>query len=251
MNMSKAALFAACAGIAMLAGCAPKAASEDWSAGRICAFGATPRFRGTTGLGPPSPEAVKIVRRIAQGVGIHANFRIMSANVERGATAFATIRNNRRYIVYDRSEFSWGKGNANWHDVYVMGHEVGHHIASHVYANEISGHEQELEADRFAGFALARLGASLKQATSWFSDWPATISHPGGARRRKAVIDGWMEGHRMMRLEAEPCASGWSGSEIDVDGSICRIARICSDGEPKTRLACQDYDGSWRWTSAN
>lgn len=247
MNISIAAMVTACAGAAMLAGCGRQSEAEDMFTGRICAFGSTPATGKTTGLGPPSPEAVKIVQRISDGVGIRANFKIVAADIERYAKAFATVRDGQRYIVYNRKNFRWSKGQAGWADVATMAHEVGHHIASHVYVNEYSGHEQELEADRFSGFAMARLGASLKQATARFGNATATKYHPSGADRRKAVEQGWKEGRRMMNLEAEPCTAGWTGQPVDVDGSLCRVARVCTNGRSQTRLACEEYDGTWRW----
>ncbi|MEO1136870.1 MAG: hypothetical protein AAFW68_09725 [Pseudomonadota bacterium] len=215
---------------------------------RICALGGSPRFSGVSNIGPPSPEAVKLVRSITDKVGIGANFEVLAGDFSRPWRAFATIRNNQRYIVYDRKDFSWSKGQASWEDLWVMGHEVGHHVATHVVVDEYSQHEQELEADRFGGYALSRLGAPLSAALAIYSgDHPGTATHPGSARRRAAIKEGWLHGEAMKAAEGSGvCIKGWAGGKLNVDGSICRIARTC-DGSQSLRLACQDYDGAWRW----
>lgn len=215
--------------------------------GRICAFGPSPVYGRVTNLGPPSPEAVKIVERITQSVGIRSNFKIIAADIERYAKAFATIENGRRVIVYNRAEFNWSDGKADWSDVGTMAHEVGHHIASHVFTSEYGAYERELEADRFSGFAMFKMGASIVEAASRFWDWPATQYHPGGLRRREAVEAGWINAKKMKQAEGERCMPGWESAETDIDGSVCRIARTCEDGTPQSRLACQDYDGAWHW----
>ncbi|MCB2062391.1 MAG: hypothetical protein KDE25_02850 [Novosphingobium sp.] len=247
MGIFHHALIAAVGCAALLGACSAPGAAQPELTGRACAFGSAPVFAGARNVGPPSPEAVKIVERITQGVGIRPNFKIFAADIVPNTVAFATIRDGQRYIVYDRASLDWSKGRTKWSDVVVLAHEIGHHLASHLFVSEYAEHDQELEADRFAGFALARLGASQKQATSWYGDWPETPTHPSGARRRKVVEAGWMAGQHLKRLEAEPCTPGWAGSVIDVVGATCRIARSCNSGTPQTRLACEGAGGVWRW----
>lgn len=247
MAISRAILIAVSGSAALLAGCTPVNEADQSLIGQLRIFGSMPAFAGAKNVGPPSPEAVKVARRIAQGVGIRPNFKILAADVRDGATAFATIRNGKRYIVYDRKMLRLKNGSANWRDLFIVAHEIGHHLGSHVYVSEYSDHEQELEADRFAAFALGKLGASREQATSWFADWPASKTHPSGARRRKEAAQGWEDAQRLKRLETGSCKSGWVGDKLDIEGAMCRIAQACARGEQATRLACQDYDGVWRW----
>lgn len=212
------------------------------------AFGGTPRFRGVRNLGAPAPEAQILVQSISEAVGIRANFEILAGDFSKSSRAFATIRNGQRYIVYDRKEFSWGTGKASWEDLWIMGHEIGHHVASHTFTDEYSSHEQELEADRFGGFAMFKLGAPLSAALAVYTeDHPASPTHPGSAQRRAAINEGWLHGEAMKAAEGNGvCIKGWASSELDVDGSICRIAQTCN-GSQSLRLTCQDYDGAWRW----
>lgn len=223
----------------------------DLFSGRICTKNSEPNVDGVVNYGTPSPEAVKVTTWFTNVVGIRQNFQILAAdftgNMERMA-AFATIRKAQRFIVYDRANFTWKNGRTNWVEVGIMGHEVGHHIASHVFANEYSQHEQELEADRFSGFAMAKLGATLDQALSMGKGIRApTATHPSAAQSRIAIESGWKHGRQMKQPENSACKSGWLSDEKDVDGSACRIVRSCKGNQETVRLACKDYEDRWRW----
>jgi hypothetical protein len=83
-----------------------------------------------------------------------------------------------------------------WSLLFVLAHELGHHLAFH---NEVQGrfHEFELEADKFAGFILRRMGATLEQTeTAVIAIVPeeASETHPGQADRLQAIALGWAEG---------------------------------------------------------
>jgi hypothetical protein len=86
----------------------------------------------------------------------------------------------------------------NWAMVQTLAHEVGHHLSFHEggYSYDIAAnHGQELEADYFSGYILARMGASLQDATS--SDraieQPASATHPSSAQRIAVISQGWRE----------------------------------------------------------
>jgi len=107
----------------------------------------------------------------------------------------AAIHRGKRYIVFDRGYTSWGEGETDWHAIGVAGHEIGHHLASHVFTSELSNHAEELVADQFAGFAMGFLGARTDQALTLFpGNRPASASHPADADRRIAVKAGWERG---------------------------------------------------------
>lgn len=214
---------------------------------KICAFGGSRAMGRVTNLGKPAPEAVKMVRWMTDIVGIRQNIKVVAADIERYVKAFATIKNRQRYIVYNRADFDWKDGRTSFDDLTTMGHEVGHHVPSHVMTQELSEHEEELEADRFSGFIMSKLGATLEQATKKFWDWPATEWHPGGLRRKQAVADGWHHGEKMKLAQSAKCSPGFTGDEINIDGTICRMTRVCEGRQAVSRLACKDYEGIWRW----
>lgn len=145
----------------------------------------------------PDVEAVHAVSWISDTVGIRPNFSVGQAVFQRKNGAYALLRNGERRIVYDTEYFSWVEGSPNWRETGIMAHEVGHHIAGHTAGVKSASHAQELEADRFAGFALARLGATLEQATRWSRSLSekGSDSHPPRRQRLMAVTDGWRLGN--------------------------------------------------------
>lgn len=112
----------------------------------------------------------------------------------------------------------------NWSNLFILAHEVGHHINGHsldlvLYATETveaatlaSRRQQELEADEFAGFILGKLGASLPQ-TSQAINLLATnsddtySSHPSKSKRLEAISSGFFKGSGNIIENIEPRAS--------------------------------------------
>ena len=91
--------------------------------------------------------------------------------------AVATSYKGIRYILYDRDFMDSLDSGDNWSNLFILAHEVGHHINGHsldilLYAAEAvepetlaNQRKQELEADEFAGFILGKLGATLEQTS--------------------------------------------------------------------------------------
>jgi hypothetical protein len=76
----------------------------------------------------------------------------------------------------------------------ILAHEVGHHLAGHTLRQSTNPWRDELEADEFSGFVLARLGASLAETTSAASRIlpnQATPTHPSRKDRVAAIVHGW------------------------------------------------------------
>ena len=144
----------------------------------------------------PAPEARLAVGWIMDTVGLTPNFALGKANFDRKVGAYAVIIKGERRIVYDTELFSWVEGSPNWRETGIMAHEVGHHLGGHTRTDNATQHAQELEADRFAGFVLAKLGASLPQATRWAQDLSeeGAESHPPRRQRLIAISDGWRHG---------------------------------------------------------
>jgi hypothetical protein len=121
--------------------------------------------------------------------------------------AVALTFNGVRYIMYDPEFMSGLRYSNDWSNMFVLAHEVGHHINGHtVDALVVSGKSQvplytkrtqELESDEFAGFVLGRLGANLNQALSAVnntSDADDSYStHPRRSKRIAAVKKGFNE----------------------------------------------------------
>ena len=127
--------------------------------------------------------------------------------------AVAAVYKGQRYILYDRdfmNSLTTGS-NQYWSNMFILAHEVGHHINGHsldiiLYANDVidpksleERRNQELEADEFAGFVLAKLGASLTETSKVISKLPRisnenSSTHPSKDKRIKSVRIGFKKG---------------------------------------------------------
>jgi len=96
----------------------------------------------------------------------------------------------------------------NWGNLFILAHEVGHHINGHsldlvLYAADAvesvslaQSRQQELEADEFAGFVLARLGGPISSANEVISKISKDSddsynTHPSRDKRLKATAKGY------------------------------------------------------------
>ena len=124
--------------------------------------------------------------------------------------AVALTYNGVRYIMYDPEFMNQLNYSNDWSKIFILAHEVGHHINGHSIdvilginglGKELSLSEkrtQELEADEFAGFVLGRLGASLSQAQSAIksisnNEDDTYSTHPNKTKRLSAIKRGYNE----------------------------------------------------------
>jgi hypothetical protein len=140
-----------------------------------------------------SSDAEKIVSGIMDAMGLESNFKIKVADVP---NVEATIKHHERYILYNPAfvkkvnEVTKDK----WASIFILAHEVGHHLDGHTEAGLRSCPAIELEADQFAGFALCKMGATLQQsqlAMYYISNMASSKTHPGRPDRLAAIKKGW------------------------------------------------------------
>ena len=133
--------------------------------------------------------------------GLKPNFILRPCNDINNALA-ATV-NGQRFILYDPKFMSnLGQGNKYWSNLFILAHEVAHHLNNHTIDwillknNNTSSRtleqnrKYELEADEFAGFILAKLGATYLETTEIISNLPemtVETTHPFPSKRLKAV----------------------------------------------------------------
>ena len=127
--------------------------------------------------------------------------------------AVAAVYKGQRYILYDRVFMNSLTAGSNqyWSNMFILAHEMGHHINGHsldivLYASDIidpksleEKRKQELEADEFAGFVLAKLGASLSQTSKVLLNIPRisnenSSTHPSKNKRIASVRVGFKKG---------------------------------------------------------
>lgn len=145
----------------------------------------------------PSNEAKLIVEKIMRANVLPQNFIIKAANCK---NALATTEGGNRYILYSTNFLENFKKEANsqWAAYSVLAHEIGHHLSNHnLSENDNSKRKiQELQADKYAGGVLFRLGATLEQAQAGirsFSLESETTTHPNKNARLESVAQGWKQ----------------------------------------------------------
>ena len=153
-------------------------------------------------------EAFEALNQITDVVGISPNFRLIPCNgVTTNASAFTF--NGNRYIFYNSFWMKNLSYDNDWAGISVLAHEVGHHVQGHTkdlflyLSGSAAGRSLaerrtlELEADEFSGFVLAKLGASLNEATyairvglPW-TEVDTYSTHPASRKRLAAIKKGY------------------------------------------------------------
>ena len=141
--------------------------------------------------------------RILSVIGASKNFVLQPCDNINNAIALSV--NGVRYIFYDKKFMNSLNEGSDWGNLFILAHEVGHHINGHSVdlllksaSKRSLAHrrKQELEADEFAGFILAKLGGVLEDANriiikiSKNSD-DSYSTHPNRNQRLKAVNNGY------------------------------------------------------------
>jgi hypothetical protein len=139
-------------------------------------------------------EASDVVKEMLDSIKWKENFKLQERNGMNNA--YATMYQNQRWIVYDNNflENLDAYASTKWASISVMAHEVGHHYYNHVIKNQGSTIPSELEADKFSGYVMQRLGATLAQAKAAMEKIGtanATSTHPAKYDRLNSIEAGW------------------------------------------------------------
>lgn len=143
-------------------------------------------------------EAKEAVYMIVRYSGLTPNFVLKQEDVK---SAVAYIKGKKRYIGYNPSFIARVRNTANtdWAAVSVLAHEIGHHLLGHTLTTKHSPGD-ELAADRYSGFILYLMGASLeesKAAMEVAGSKTGTKKHPPKTSRLQAIANGWFEAHKL------------------------------------------------------
>ena len=143
----------------------------------------------------PAKRETDIITKILSFTGLPVNFKIFSADISNAA---ALIIEEERIILYDPSLLKVVdlKSNTYWTSISILAHEIGHHLSGHTLSSNSNLLQKELEADKFSGFVLYKMGASLEQSTAaitLFGNNIDTRTHPSKIRRIEAIKNGWNE----------------------------------------------------------
>ena len=141
-------------------------------------------------------HAEKVVDQILRPIGLLRNFKVVEcANTD---NCFATVLKGQRFIVYDAAFMQniEDETDTDWSAISIMAHEIGHHLQGHTIDGRGGQPQKELEADKFSGFVLHQLGASLTEslvAVQKLGNDYATPTHPAKVIRIESIRKGWLE----------------------------------------------------------
>ena len=145
-------------------------------------------------------HAEGVVDRILRPIGLMRNFKVIEcSNTD---NCFATVLKGQRFIVYDGAFMARieEETETDWSAISIMAHEIGHHLQGHTIDGQGGQPIKEIEADKFSGFVLHQLGASLDEsmvAVRALGDERATPTHPAKSARIDAIRKGWLEAEAM------------------------------------------------------
>jgi len=151
-------------------------------------------------------EADDALEKVLSVTGLKKNFTLTPCDGIQNALAL-TVQ-GERYIFYDKNFLKSISSSRGFSNLAILAHEIGHHLNNHAldFALYYSGvikpetkavrRKQELEADEFAGFVMAKLGVTLAQAQEPFysisREGDDTYStHPSRYKRLRAVEEGF------------------------------------------------------------
>ena len=160
-------------------------------------------------------EAEAVVDRIMRAVALSQNFAVRGTrDVPNAAAVRCQMLDSRdryrlcsssgqdRLLLYNPSfmdDMRQASG-SSWSGISIMAHEVGHHLNDHTIDARGSRPPIELEADKFSGGVLQKLGATLEQAQAVISTFPerGSSTHPGRRDRLEAIRAGWQESYDLV-----------------------------------------------------
>lgn len=191
-------------------------------------------------------HAEKVVDKILKPIGLTRNFKIIECPNTRNC--FATVLSGQRFIIYDGAFMQRIEAmtETDWSAVSIMAHEIGHHLQGHTIDGKGGQPQKEIEADRFSGFVLHQLGASLEEALiaikTLGADY-ATPTHPAKQARIESIRKGWLEAEEIYPQQpdkvARPSAQQKPASPVTVNNPDAVATEDAKSGKTAhTRVGC-------------
>lgn len=146
-------------------------------------------------------SGAEVVGQIMRFTGLPQNFDVIEGDVPNAAAVILLGPDKlpRRVIAYNpmfMSEVRAATANNDWAPISIMAHEIGHHLSGHTIMPGGSQPPTELEADKFSGFVLYKMGARLPDAQKAMNTLVPEqdgSTHPGRGKRVAAIADGWTQ----------------------------------------------------------
>lgn len=151
-------------------------------------------------IGGPAPANCRdMVDRIMTYTGLPPNFEVLEAPVA-NAVAVIMLDDHKvpeRVIAFNPDFIDAVRqqtDQSRWAPMSIMAHEIGHHLSGHTITASGSRPAIELEADKFSGYVLYKMGAPLAAATTAIKTFGSDTdqpTHPSKRRRVAAITQGW------------------------------------------------------------
>lgn len=199
---------------------------------QACSYEGQPLQIQSAELNESAPDDCRtMVERIMEFTGLPQNFVVTAGPVPNAAAAILLDEKQvpRRVIAFNPDFIDQVKaltGGGDWAPVSIMAHEIGHHLSGHTITEGHSRPEIELEADKFSGYVLYKMGAPLADSTRAIlaigspTDQP---THPGRDKRAAAITDGWKEACAQTGTD---CASTATPPSIDPTPDAPRAVKV-------------------------
>lgn len=135
-------------------------ASAAWAQSNIC-------VRDYVAAGsPPQTEELQVVQDVASSIGLASTPVVVPCALVKKAVSWSSDGSadgvpQGQYIIYNPVWLEEVVGNDRVQVAAVLGHELGHFLNGHFgVRSSIPRLQQETEADRFAGCAVAKIGGA-------------------------------------------------------------------------------------------
>jgi len=194
-------------------------------------------------------EAVGIIEEIMRRTILPQNFSIEAASVPNAA---AVIRGGKRMILYSQTFLHdlEQKAGTGWAAKSILAHEIGHHLAGHTLAEGGSRPESELEADKFSGGMLYRMGSSLEDAKAAMEiagSVSGSATHPPKQVRLSAIHNGWIAARDQ---EGAPASAPQVSSARQQPDPLSIDREVPEQEAPLPSTLPTEIDIGGRWTTS-
>lgn len=211
---------------------------------QACSYDGRPVTARPSALDGVAPNDCSLaVKRIMGFTGLPANFVVVSGPVDNAAAVILLDQNRipRRVIAFNPKFMEAAQarvgGNA-WGPISVMAHEIAHHLSGHTIVPGGSRPDIELEADKFSGFVLQKMGAPLIAATQMIltvGTDHGTPTHPAKGERAEAIRQGWVQSCE--QSGGSDCGSGTARPAGSTPAPPPQAAPVPVPGSPSPRPA--------------
>ena len=180
-----------------------------------CTFSGV-KAEGDIDISDSDREVEEVISSILQIIGIPKGFEVKKGDVQ---GILAVKHEDKRYILYDESYLhKIRRGNMGyWVERGIFAHMIAHHISNHGLTIEPGRSLTELEADKFVGMTLQKMGASSIEVIEALNMMKNTIAedyYPEIISRISATQSGWNQSGGSLHPEQKFSERTYDGGRV-------------------------------------